>query len=120
MDDLLEGVRALALKLPETNERLSHGMPTFFIRNKKTFVNFTDGHHGDEHTCLWLAAPDGAQQQLVDQEPHRFFVPPYVGHRGWLGLRLDVDLDWDEVAQMVEEAFRCVAPKTLLAQLDGE
>jgi hypothetical protein len=56
---------------------------------------------------------------LVDEEPHRFFVPPYVGHRGWIGVRLDVDVDWPEVAGIIQDAFRLVAPKTLAAQLDN-
>ena len=117
-EELLVEVRAIALALPETNERLSHGMPTFFIRDKKTFVNFAAHHHGDAHVALWLAAPPGTQAQLVEQEPDRFFVPPYVGPRGWLGLRLDVDVDWDEVAAVIEDAYRQVAPKTLVRGLD--
>ena len=64
------------------------------------------------------AAPVGVQQQLVEEEPERFFRPPYVGHRGWLGVRLDADLDGDELAGIVEDAYRCIAPKTLVAQLD--
>ena len=65
-----------------------------------------------------MAAPPGVQSQLTEQEPGRFFVPPYVGHRGWLGVRLDVDVDWDEIAGIIEDSYRQVAPKTLLKQLD--
>ena len=68
--------------------------------------------------ALWVAAPPGVQAQLAEQEPDRFFVPPYVGHRGWLGVRLDVDVDWDEVAGIVEDSYRQVAPKTLVKLLD--
>lgn len=116
--DALERVRAICAALPETNERLSHSAPTFFIRDKKSFVMFHDDHHGDGRLALWCAAPEGVQALLVDQEPARFFVPAYVGHRGWLGVRLDVEPDWDEIAMVVDDAFRVVAPKRLLAQLD--
>ncbi len=113
----LARVRALCLALPETSERLSHGAPTFFVR-KKTFVMFHDDHHGDGRLAIWCAAPMGAQEAMVRSEPDRFFRPAYVGHRGWLGLRLDRDLDWDEVAGIVDDAYRTAAPKTLVAALD--
>jgi hypothetical protein len=115
----LARVRKLCLALPEVNERLSHGAPTFFVRDKKTFVMFHDDHHGDGRLAIWCAAPPGAQEAMVQAEPERFFRPAYVGHRGWLGLRLDRDLDWDEVEEVVEDAYRTVAPKTLVAQLDA-
>src|SRR5690606_7342445 len=79
---------------------------------------FHDDHHGDGRLAIWCAAPDGAQALMVESEPERFFVPPYVGHRGWLGVRLDVDVDWDEVAAIVEDAYRTVAPRKLVALLD--
>ncbi len=115
----LPRVRRICLSLPETTERLSHGAPTFFVRGKKTFVMYLDDHHGDGRLALWCAAPPGAPASLVDEEPHRFFVPPYVGGRGWLGVRLDVDVDWDEITDIVEDAYRMVAPKTLIARLDA-
>lgn len=114
----LAEVRRRCLALPETTERLSHGAPTFFVRDKKTFVMFLDDHHGDGRLALWCAAPPGVQAELVDQEPDRFFRPPYVGHRGWLGVRLDRDPDWDEIAGIVTDAYRVVAPKTLVRRLD--
>lgn len=114
----LDRLRAVCLDLPEVNERLSHGAPTFFVRDKKMFVTVVDDHHGDGRFALWCAAPDGVQAQSVDEEPDRFFVPPYVGHRGWLGVRIDVDVDWDEVAGIVEDAYRQVAPKRLVGELD--
>jgi len=116
--DALEAVRALCLALPETTERPSHGSPAFFIRGKTTFVMFLDDHHGDGRLAIWCAAPIGGQPTLVGEEPERFFVPPYVGGRGWLGVRLDVDVDWGEVAGIVEDAYRMVAPKQLLGILD--
>ena len=106
-------LRECCIGLPEVEERLSHGSPAWFVRGKKTFVMFLDDHHGSGILGLWCAAPPGAQAELVDTEPERFYVPPYVGHRGWLGVRLDRDPDWDEVAAIVTEAYCCVAPKTL-------
>lgn len=114
----LDRVRALCLALPETTERLSHGAPSFFVRGKTTFVTYMDDHHGDGRLAIWCAAPPGVQATLVDEEPRRFFAPPYVGGRGWLGVRLDVDVDWAEVAGIVEDAFRVVAPRRLVARLD--
>ncbi|HVV11654.1 MmcQ/YjbR family DNA-binding protein [Amycolatopsis sp.] len=117
MTDPLDELRKLCLALPETTERLSHGEPTWFVRGRKTFVMFTDHHH-DDRVAFWCAAPAGAQEELVAQEPERFFRPPYVGHRGWLGVYLDVPVDWAEIGQIVAEAYRVVAPKKLVAQLD--
>jgi hypothetical protein len=111
-------VRAICTALPEVTERLSHGEPTWFVRAKKTFVMMDSDHHDSGHVGIWCAAPAGVQQQLVDEEPTRFFVPPYVGGRGWLGVRLDVKPDWDEVAAIVEDAYRCIAPAKLVAELD--
>jgi hypothetical protein len=113
----LDALRKLCLALPETTERLSHGEPTWFVRGKKTFVMFADHHH-DDLLAFWCPAPPGAQEELVRTEPERFFRPPYVGHRGWLGVRLDVDVDWAEIDRIVREAYRLVAPKTLAAQVE--
>jgi len=115
----LARVRKICLALPEVTERLSHGAPTWFVRDKKTFVMYLDDHHGDGRLALWTAAPPGVQEQLVETEPDRFFRPPYVGPRGWLGVRLDRNPDWDEIAAIAAEAYRCVAPRTLVRQLDG-
>jgi len=116
--DPLEALRRLALSLPETTERPSHGEPTWFVRDKKTFVMYANHHH-DNRLAFWCAAPDGAQETRVAADPERFFVPPYVGYRGWLGVYLDVPVDWDEIADIVTEAYRVVAPKKLLAELDA-
>ena len=114
---MLERLRALCLALPETTERPSHGAPTFFVRDKKCFLMLLDNHHGDGRFAIWCAAPAGDQRLLVDVDPVRFFVPPYVGHRGWLGVLLNEGVDWDELAGVVEDAFCSVAPKQLLAKL---
>ena len=72
------------------------------------------GHHDDRFPHLWCAAPAGVQEELTGTEPDRFFRPPYVGHRGWIGVRLDGDVDWDEIAAMCREAHRVVAPARFL------
>jgi hypothetical protein len=118
--DPLTRVREICLALPEVTERLSHSAPTFFVRGKKTFVMFHDDHHGDGILGLWCAAAPGVQEELVRTEPDRFYRPAYVGHRGWIGVRLDVDPDWDEVAVICADAYRCVAPKTLVVRLDED
>src|SRR5262245_48625836 len=116
--DSLERLRRLCLALPEATERLSHGEPTWFVRGKKTFVMYADHHH-DDRLAFWCAAPDGAQEALVALDPKRFFVPPYVGTRGWLGVRLDVPpLDWGQIADLVADAYRTVAPRRVVAELD--
>jgi hypothetical protein len=119
-DDILTRLREVCLALPEVTERLSHGSPTWFVRGKKTVATYVDNHHGDGRLAIWCPAPPGVQGALVTEEPDRFFVPAYVGHRGWLGVRLDRDLDWDEVAGIVEDAYRLVAPKKLVTELDRE
>jgi hypothetical protein len=116
--DPLESLRKLCLALPETTERLSHGEPTWFVRDRKSFVMYANRHH-DDRLGFWCAAPQGVQAELVCSEPERFFRPPYVGHRGWLGVYLDVPVDWDEVAEIVQDAYRVVAPKRLVARLDA-
>jgi hypothetical protein len=110
----LARIREICLGLPETTERLSHGAPTFFVRGKRAFVMVLSNHHGDGRFAIWCAAPDGMQTLLVEADPERFFVPPYVGHRGWLGVRLDRGLDWGELAGIVEDAYAEVAPPKLV------
>src|SRR6184192_1524646 len=111
---ILAKLREIALALPETSERLSHGAPTFFVRDKKAFVMVLNDFHGDGRFAIWCAAPEGMQKMLVDADPKRFFVPPYVGHRGWLGVRLDRGLDWNELAGIAEDAYAEVAPPSLV------
>jgi hypothetical protein len=117
--DPIERLRRLCLALPEVVERASHGSPGFFVRGKKQFVSVDDHHHGGDHLGFWCAAPPGAQEELIAEDPVQFFRPPYVGHRGWLGVRIDRDPDWAEIEEIVRDAYRCIAPKTLLALLDG-
>ncbi|WP_306362348.1 MmcQ/YjbR family DNA-binding protein [Nocardia sp. CC227C] len=118
MSEPLESLRALCVALPEVSERVSHGEPCWFVRGKKLFVMFADHHH-DDRLGFWCAAPPGVQEALTAAAPDRYFRPPYVGHRGWLGVYLDVPVDWAEVAEIVEDAYRAVAPKRLVAELDS-
>ena len=80
---------------------------------------FMENHHNDGRLAIWCNAPEGAQDVLVRARPERFFVPPYVGHRGWVGMRLEGDVDWGEVAAIVEDAYRAAAPKRVLAALEA-
>ena len=113
----LDRVRAIALALPEADEGASMGRPTFRVRGKN-FVLFMDHHHDDGRLALWCKAAAGAQEVLVGAAPDQFFVPPYVGHLGWIGIRLDRDPDWDEVAHLIAESYRLTAPKRLARALD--
>ncbi|MEV6606465.1 MmcQ/YjbR family DNA-binding protein [Kutzneria sp. NPDC051319] len=117
MADPLPRLRRLCLALPETTERLSHGEPTWFVRGRNTFVMYSDHHH-DDRLAFVCAAGAGVQAALIASDPTRFFRPPYVGHRGWLGVYLDVPQDWSELAELVTDAYRAVAPKTLVNMLD--
>jgi hypothetical protein len=113
-EETLRRMRELCLALPETSERLSHGAPTFFVRGKRAFLMVLTNFHGDGRFAIWCAAAAGLQEMLVDADPEKFFRPPYVGHRGWLGVRLDRELDWDELTGIVEDAYAEVAPPKLV------
>jgi hypothetical protein len=106
----LARVRALCLSFPEASERASHGAPTFFVRDKRAFVMYLDNHHDDGRLALWCAAPPGVQAMLVEAEPDHYFVPPYVGPGGWIGVRLDRKVAWAQVAAIVEQAYQTRAP----------
>jgi hypothetical protein len=113
----IERLRQSCLALPEVTERLSHGEPAFFAGGSKLFLMLDDHHHGAAHLAFWCAAPPGAQVELIAEDPSRYFRPPYVGHRGWVGMRIDQRPRWAEVDEVVREAYRQVAPKRLLALL---
>ena len=112
MSSPLERVRAICLALSDVTERPSHGAPTWFIKDKRSFVMYHDDHHGDGRLALWCAAPEGAQEMLVAGAPDHYFRPPYVGHRGWIGVRLDRELGWEEIAGVIEDAHETVARKS--------
>jgi hypothetical protein len=101
--------------LPEVSEKISHGEPTWFVR--KVFVMYAGQHH-DDRVAFWCAAPAGAQEAFIASDPVRYFRPPYVGHRGWLGVYLDVPVDWSEIQEIVADAYRMMAPKRLVALLE--
>jgi len=112
-----ERVRQLCLRLPQVIERPSQGEAAWFA-GKRQFVTMADHHH-DDRLALWCAAPPGAQEALIEAAPDRFFRPPYVGGRGWIGVYLDVpEVDWEEVGAIVERAYRLVATRTAVAELD--
>jgi len=112
----LSKVRKIIAAWPETDERLSHGAPTWW-GGKKTFATFADNHHGDGRVALWCKVSFEQQADLVAADPEVFFVPPYVGPSGWVGIRLDRDVDWTTVAEILEQGYRMVAPKRAIAQL---
>jgi hypothetical protein len=115
----VERIRKICLALPKVTERPSHGAPTFFVRGKSTFVTvWAQGHHDHTFPHLWCAAPPGAQEMRISEDADRIFRPPYVGHRGWIGIRLDGKVDWAQIEELCEDAYRTVAPKALVAQLD--
>jgi hypothetical protein len=109
----LERVRRICSTLPETTERLSHGEPTFFVKNK-VFVMFANNHHGDGHIAVWLPVPSGFQASLIEGDPLTFFKPPYVGVRGWVGIELARISDQD-LTYHIEVAWELIAPKRLVS-----
>jgi len=115
MSDVTERVRAICLGFPGVTEKLSHGAPSFFAGRQFCAV-WVDGHHDQEFPHLWCAAPPGGQEELVAQGD-RYFRPPYVGGRGWVGVRLEGKLDWKELEEVLEDAYRTVAPPKLLVHL---
>ena len=115
-EEHLRRVRRICAALPETTEKLSHGEPTFFAR-KKVYAMFADNHHNDGHIAVWIPAAPGFQAMLINTWPDKFFRPPYVGVRGWVGLEL-AQVDDEELASHIHDAWRIVAPKK--AKMAGE
>ena len=109
----IERLRAICLALPEAVEKEAWGDPTFRVRDKI----FAMEKRGDGRISVWCKAPPGSQTVLVGADPERFFVPPYVGHKGWVGMRLDREPDWAEVAALVRRSYRLTAPKRLAAMI---
>lgn len=107
------------MSFPEVSERLSHGAPTWFVRGKKVVATFHHDHHGDGALGIWCPQLPGVQEEMVTLEPDRFYRPPYVGPAGWLGVRLEKDVDWDEIRAILTDSYRKVAPKTLVKQMDA-
>jgi hypothetical protein len=118
-DEMLERVRRLCLALPEATEKEAWGEPTFRVRTKLFAMYAQAGnHHGDGQNAVWCKAPLGVQEMLVSANPGRYFVPPYVGPSGWIGIALDQIGD-DELREHLVDSYCMTAPKKLVAQLDG-
>ena len=117
----LERLRKACLALPETYEKISHGEPTFWV-GKRMFASFANGdtHHGKGRHGVWCKATHMTQSLLVGRKPDRYYVPPYAGPAGWIGIYLDKAPDWTEVSERLREGYCLVAPKKLLAQLDAD
>jgi predicted DNA-binding protein (MmcQ/YjbR family) len=116
--DVYQAAREVCLSFPESEEYLSHGFPNYRVRGKN-FASYVVNHHGDGRVALWLNAPSGSQHHYTTSEPKHFFVPPYVGPSGWLGVHLNKGLSWDRVAAIARQAYEKVAPRRL-AEAIGE
>lgn len=115
--DIPAVVREICLDLPRAEEFLSHGSPNFRVAKGRSFATLALNTHGDARIALWLRAPPGDQERYVAEDPEVYFVPPYVGPAGWLGLNLDRGLPWPEVVRQVREAWKTVASSRLLSEL---
>ena len=118
----LAKIRKIIEKWPETDERISHGAPTWW-GGRKTFATLHDDHHGDGRLAVWIKSDLDTREALIDADPRRFFVPPYVGPSGWIGVDLGRlggrSVDWEMVAGLLEAGYRQVAPKRAIARLDA-
>jgi hypothetical protein len=106
----IDRLRKICLALPDATEKEAWGEPTFRVRGKM-FAMFDNNHHDAGRIAVWCKAPLGFQSMMVAEAPKRFFVPPYVGVNGWVGVRLDLDVDWKEVAGVVQQAYRMAVEK---------
>ena len=126
MADPLEEVRRICLALPETNERLSHGAPCFFVRQKRPLCYYHDNHRGDGRVSVWFPAEPGLQDLLVDPDGGPFFRPAASASgtfRNWVGMYidgLDHEVDWQQLRTLIEAAYRTIAPRGLVAHLDDD
>jgi len=118
-DAVIQKLRAICMALPEANERTSHGEPTWFAGKGKVFAMLDNHHHGSPHLAVWLPQTHDGQLTLLELDPARFFRPPYVGPRGWIGVVLDKASDWAMVASLVRDSYRLVATAKLRAALDA-
>jgi len=115
--DPRERLRSIIEACPETREKLSHGAPTWW-GGRKTFANFHLDHHGDLGPTVWVKSTHEIQADLVETDDELFFVPPYVGVSGWVGVRLDRGADWQMIAGILEDGYRMVAPERAIRELD--
>ena len=117
-EEQIERVRRICLSLPETWEKISHGEPTWFV-DKKVFAMFSNNHHGDGHVAVTVPAAIGIQEMLIKKSPKKFYRPPYVGVRGWIGIEVDRVSD-KELESHIREAWRLIAPSKLHQLLPTE
>jgi hypothetical protein len=121
MADPIATLRGICLALPDVFEKASHGETGFFVqltaKSSRQFVATDDHHHGEDRLAFWASAPAGVQEELIAANPEQFFRPPYVGHRGWVGVRIDLGPDWAEVAEIVTDAYRQVAKPAQIAAI---
>ena len=115
--DPLQRLRAIIEAWPETHEKISHGAPTWW-GGRKTFARFADNHHGDHRVAVWVKSTFIEQETRVEADPELYFVPPYLGPSGWVGMRLDHDPDWRIVEELLLAGYRAVAPKRALVALE--
>ncbi|MBX2999847.1 MAG: MmcQ/YjbR family DNA-binding protein [Caldilineaceae bacterium] len=113
-EDQIQRVRRICTDLPETYEKLSHGEPAFFV-GKRMYAMFANNHHNDGRVAVWLPAPAGMQSVLIESEPEKFFKPPYVGVRGWVGIELSA-INNEELEAYLYQAWHMIAPKWLHAR----
>lgn len=115
----VERVRAICLALPEATEKVAWGEPTWRVKDK-IFGQYDNNHHNAGRVGIWFKSTHEVRDTYVQDDDERYYVPPYVGHRGWIGVRLDVDVDWDRFEEIATMAWRLTAPKKLLAAFDAE
>ena len=116
-DRILKRLRKIIDGFPETSEKISHGAPTWW-GGRKTFACHHSGSHDDGQEGVWIKAADGQQETLIDADPKRFYRPKYLGPSGWVGVRITAKTDWTEIAFLLEQGYRLVAPKRALKKLD--
>ena len=109
MKDRISRVRRICSALPDTSEKLSHGEPTFFVR-KRVFAMISNNHHHDGHVAVWIPAAEGEQARLIESDPKKFYRPPYVGVKGWVGIEL-AEIDDDELGMLLTEAWQLISRK---------
>jgi hypothetical protein len=119
-DPAIQRLRELCLALPEAFEKEAWGECTFRVTGGSMFAMTDNHHHGSKHIAVWVKAPREVQEILVNADAKRFFVPPYVGSKGWLGVRLDYKVDWDELAEILRDGYSMSAPKRLRSLMAGE
>ena len=119
-DSAIQRLRELCLALPEAFEKEAWGECTFRVTGGSMFAMTDNHHHGSKHIAVWVKAPREVQEILVNADAKRFFVPPYVGSKGWLGVRLDYKVDWEELAEILRDGYSMSAPKRLRARIASE